>query len=318
MTKKLRNLLLIATTALCFCLFFAVNIKADAADDVIQQTSQTTTSVTLQWTPYIPSVGYYVDHYELKITNYNDSTDTVTFNEPATATSDTISNLPVGTKMWVDLTCVYTDGTYSYKHYYGSIKAVSTPGKVTGLALSSFNTSGNIKVTWTDQANEDGYHYQIINYTTGGKTKTNADRYTNYLYETISQKYSYKIRVRSYMKKADGTKVYGAWSSYKYVVPQPKVKFTLKSGRKVKFSWTKVTGATKYVLKLSTKKSSGYKTVATIKQPKTKTVSKTIGTFNKKKFAKNKNYYVRLYVYKKMGSKTYTNKISDQQYFYIY
>ena len=68
--------------------------------------------------------------------------------------------------------------------------------------------------------------------------------------------------------------------------------------KKVTLSWKKIGTATGYQVFMSTKKSSGFKKIATIK--KTKTV-----IFTKKKLKSKKTYYFRVCAYRKVGKTTY-------------
>ena len=72
-----------------------------------------------------------------------------------------------------------------------------------------------------------------------------------------------------------------------------------KPGRKkIKLTWKKISKATGYQIYMSTKKSSGYKKIATIK--KVKTV-----TYTRKNLKSKKDYYFKIRAYRKVGKKTY-------------
>ena len=91
----------------------------------------------------------------------------------------------------------------------------------------------------------------------------------------------------------------------KYTPKKTTLKSVKKAGTgKMKLTWKKVSGATGYQVYMSTKKSSGYKRVATIK--KNKTV-----TYTKKSLKKGKTYYFKIRTYKKVGKTTYYGSYSN-------
>lgn len=124
--------------------------------------------------------------------------------------------------------------------------------------------------------------------TANNTTYGNVEFIKKFKYSTM-----YKYRVRAYIVTTDGNKIYGSWSAYRYFVTPKKCTYTT-SNRKIKLSWSKLTGVTKIKVQISKSQNSGYKTCATLKGTKT---SYTITKYGKKKLTKGKTYYVRVLYY---------------------
>jgi len=77
--------------------------------------------------------------------------------------------------------------------------------------------------------------------------------------------------------------------------------------------WNKIAGVTGYDIYVSTKRDSGYKKVASVGRNTTRT---NISRFNKKKFSKNKGYYVYVEAKKKVGKTTY--KSNSRNTWWVY
>ena len=119
----------------------------------------------------------------------------------------------------------------------------------------------------------------------------------------------YKLRVRAYVT-IDNKNYYGAWSDYTVFALQPKVGLK-KSGKKLKITWKKVSGAKNYTVYMSTSKTGGYKKLTT-----TKKRAYTAKKFKKKKLNKKKTYYVYVVANRKEGKKTYKSKAVNCYYLY--
>lgn len=121
----------------------------------------------------------------------------------------------------------------------------------------------------------------------------------------------YKVKVRAYALNSKNEKMYGSWSSWKYVSPQPdvtKIKNN-KSKKGIQISWDKIKGANRYVVYVSTKKDSGYKKFQTT--TKTGTVIKKCG---KNKLKSGKNYYFYVEPQKKVGNKYVSGLAGNANY----
>ena len=141
----------------------------------------------------------------------------------------------------------------------------------------------------------DGYQYQL--YTAYKdkdskiKTVTTSSAYTYIKTSALKKHNFYKVKVRAYALNSKNEKMYGSWSSWKYVSPQPdvtKIKNN-KSKKEYRSVGTRSKGANRYVVYVSTKKDSGYKKFQTT--TKTGTVIKNV-VKNKLKSGKNYYFYV--------------------------
>lgn len=146
----------------------------------------------------------------------------------------------------------------------------------------------------------DGYQWQFK--TASGKTKKNVTQTGNSLrLEKFIQGTFYQYRIRTYVETSTGKK-YSKWSDYNYIgLSKDEKDKCVISGRKIKASWGKVSGATGYTVYISTKKNSGYKKVKTLGK---KGTSITITKYNKKSLKKGKTYYVKVVAQAKIGKKT--------------
>lgn len=148
----------------------------------------------------------------------------------------------------------------------------------------------------------NGYQMQFLNVNGKAKktfTQTSKDfRIENFLEGTF-----YQYRVRTYVD-CGPDKAYSEWSDCRYIGMPKKV--TAKKGTSVKINWGSVSGATKYVVKMSTSQNSGYKTVKTTSADKR---SITVKKFKNKKIQKSKKYYIRIYAQSKIGNKVVTTEL---------
>lgn len=109
----------------------------------------------------------------------------------------------------------------------------------------------------------------------------------------------YKYRARAYVKLTNGEKKYGTWSDYRNFATAKNLKSKSYSGGAT-LSWKKITGLSKIVVKVSTKKDGKYKTVATLKGSAT---SYRITKYNNKALSRGKTYYYEVFYYSKFGTK---------------
>ena len=101
------------------------------------------------------------------------------------------------------------------------------------------------------------------------KTVTTSSAYTYIKTSALKKHNFYKVKVRAYALNSKNEKMYGSWSSWKYVSPQPdvtKIKNN-KSKKGIQISWDKIKGANRYVVYVSTKKDSGYKKFRQLQRP---------------------------------------------------
>ena len=171
--------------------------------------------------------------------------------------------------------------------------AKPAPGLVTGYSTEAWGSSKGAAFSISDNPYPDvleGVEWRLL--TKNGKAvkysgTATTKQFTDY---NVALNQVYQLSVRGY-SLVNGVKYFGPWYS-KVVVPQPKMKkLKLVDGRKIKVSWKKVSGATKYIIYGSTKEKSGYKKIATVKKKKTSVlVSKVRG----KKLKKYQNYYFKV------------------------
>lgn len=115
----------------------------------------------------------------------------------------------------------------------------------------------------------------------------------------------YKVRIRGYYQLKDGTKLAGEWSNYKYFSVGLKKVSGAAGKNAVSLSWSKVKGASSYVVYLKKSGASDYKKVKTVSGKKT---SCKVNKYGKKKLGKNTVYYIKVYAVMKKNNKTYQCK----------
>lgn len=266
-----------------------------------KQTKTSTTSMTVSWKKNASANEYQIRYQKKGSNSYT--------TKYTTATSYTLKNLKAGTNYYVEVSAVRKASGFravSSNESYGYFKTIS--GKVKGLEnIGVSNKSAHF--AWDQLDNVDGYQ---ISMTTYGEKKwkkviktKNANEYSSSMYldsTKIKLGKFYRAHIRSYVKLSDGTPKYSAWSSDIVFGSSPKSVVAKKSGRNVKISWSKVNGATGYVVYVSTSSNKGYKKVATLKS---NTRKYTLKKFNKKALKYGSDYYVRVEPIKKDGKKLY-------------
>lgn len=190
------------------------------------------------------------------------------------------------------------------------------PSKVSGVDVTHYwQNLSEICVENSRIGCADGYQYQL--YTAYKdkdskiKTVTTSSAYTYIKTSALKKHNFYKVKVRAYALNSKNEKMYGDWSSWKYVSPQPdvtKIKNN-KSKKGIQISWDKIKGANRYVVYVSTKKDSGYKKFQTT--TKTGTVIKKCG---KNKLKSGKNYYFYVEPQKKVGNKYVSGLAGNANY----
>lgn len=162
------------------------------------------------------------------------------------------------------------------------------------------NTFMNIDVFYfavgnTSARSVDGYQWEFQN-SKGKKMKT-VDGSSSIDISKFIEGTFYKYRVRTYVKGAEGN-LYSAWSDFRYIGISKEFGGTA-AKKKIKVSWSKVSGASKYTVYLSTSSEGGYKKVAVVKGSST-----TIKKLNKKALKSGKTYYVRVIAQNANGQKS--------------
>ena len=162
---------------------------------------------------------------------------------------------------------------------------------------------------WAPVNNVAGYQFQLRSYN-GKKVLFTQDvtGFSSSLYVKPYPKGQFtRARVRAYIVVGN-TKLYGDWSGEDYNASNKKITWRRSANRKkITLKWKKITGASGYRVKISTKSDSGFKTVKKLSKKKT---SITITKCGKKKLKKNKTYYVRVEYLMKSGKNTITSGIA--------
>lgn len=173
-------------------------------------------------------------------------------------------NLTTGTTYYYKLKSV-SDNTAS--SYSATVSSVAKPASTSKITASSVNYDTS-KITWAAVSGATTYRiYRSTQPTTGYKKITTVTNTTQYVDKGLQNGTKYYYKVRAYAAKIAGA--YSTTASVKPVIKKTsKVTAKSVSASAVNVSWKKVTGASKYVIYQSTKKSSGYKKVATVSSKK--------------------------------------------------
>ena len=196
--------------------------------------------------------------------------------------------------------------------------ATVTPGSVTNCDADYWNgsNSGHFKIASNQYPNTmDGIDWEIWDRT--GKKKVASGRSLSSVFTVkVSRKQTYILKVRGYVSMSvsyatgDQGRFYGPWYS-KVIVPSPILKKPTQANNysAVKVRWTKVNGATKYIVYGSTSPGSGYKKIASVSKKKSSYVVKK---FRGKSFKFYKTYYFKVVAVKGNA------KSADAEYGSIY
>ncbi len=177
------------------------------------------------------------------------------------------------------------------------------PKKVTGLKLSSA-TASYVKISWSKSPSGTGYAVRRKT-SKSGSYKTiaiiNSRSTTSYKDKNVSANKTYYYDIVAF-KTVSGKKYTSTASSLlttKTATKTPKITYYKNtSSKKAKIKWGKVSGASGYKLYMSTKKSSGYKSI----------YSGTKLSYTKSKLKKGKTYYFKLRTYRTVnGKKIYSS-----------
>lgn len=176
----------------------------------------------------------------------------------------------------VDYTVTYTNNTnpgtasiliQGMSNNYTGTKVISF--KISAVAVKGLKSSSvkynSLKLAWTKQGYADGY--QICNSSSKvvKTVKKNSASITG-----LSAGKTYKYKVRSYVRNADGTKSYGAFSSVLSVTTKlrtPTVKVVSNAKGQARISWSKVSGASGYEIYYKKSSKAKYKKLKTVNNP---------------------------------------------------
>jgi hypothetical protein len=232
------------------------------------------------------------------------------------STLKTKSSLSAGTGYWCKAYACrksssgfVAQGTYSLDTF----KTLSAKVGTKNFGITTCYDNINVYyVEITKSSTVDGYQLQFLN-TKGKSKKTITQTSSSFRIADFLQGTFYQYRVRSYVE-CGSKKVYSAWSACRYVAVPKSVASTSKS-LKLSFNWSKVSGASKYLVYISTNENSGYKLV---KKAGAGSRSVSLRKFNGKKIQKSKRYYIKIYTQAKVGKKTVKAEIPWSGYFMLY
>lgn len=192
---------------------------------------------------------------------------------------------------------------------------------VAGIKFSAWAGAGQCYMV-TKAQNIYEFQYQIFN--NAGKyvktrkseryySKNDPDKYDACKIEGLPKLSCSFVRVRA--RRSSGA--WCAWSPKVLIVPLIGVAGSMNHSSagdmKVKLSWSKVTGATDYLVYLSTSRTGGWKKVATVKGT-AKSRSVVLSSFNGKKFVKYQDYYYKVLARRKMNGKYYSSNGNTADY----
>lgn len=216
----------------------------------------------------------------------------------------------------IDYTVTYESGRkapgkYSVKvtfigNYDGEkdLEFTILPGKTSKITPTP--TTDTIKLTWKKVTGADGYRLYQYNSKTGKYKTLKTLTGTSYTVKNLKAGTSYKFAVKAYTKDGDET----LWAASSKTITTatkpatPTVKVTAGTG-KATLSWSKVSGATGYVVYMEDEFGDFEKVGSTKKT-----------SYTKKSLKKGKTYKFRVKAYKKVsgkyiysGYKTYSVKV---------
>ena len=288
----------------------------DTASATLTHTKSSTNTIGLKWSE-VPGA----DVYQVV---YSQSGTTNEFTKETTGTSVTLKNLSKDARYTIKV-CAgkkYTDGTgrawgLGTTKYGVPVK----PTKVEGVKVKGYYQNlSKINITNKAKASADGYQYQIYTAYKGQDKETKVKSITvnqnnpgtsnqvsaSMKLSALKNHNFYKVRVRAYSLNSKDEKIYGVWSSLKYVSPQPDVTKKQKVNKGIKVNWDKIKGADRYVVYVSTKKDSGYKKFQTTGKNST-----TITKYGKNKLKSGKTYYFYVVAQKKVDNKYLSGKAGN-------
>lgn len=224
------------------------------------------------------------------------------YNYSAYRYDEHLTNPPVLDTAGVHTLSVKVTGYGKHDSDVTTFKYTVVPAKTEGFKAASSNYNA-ITLTWNECKGASGYEiyknngskYTLI------KTITSAD-VTSYKDTGLTTKKKYQYKIRTLAADGEGGTLAGAYAEASATpIPNTPV-VTLTAGtKKATVKWKKIDGANGYQVYRSTKQSSGFKLVKTIK--KGSTVS-----FTNKKLKKGTTYYFKVRAYRTVsGKKVYSS-----------
>lgn len=278
-------------------------------------TQVTNNSIKFSWTPADGTTSY-------DITAESSNSAPILNTAETTAT---IQNLQPATWYGYYVTPCRVAVSTGYKAAGGSVylvyaKTMANPPvkpSLLNFGITSVNAAGGTATFAVPNLSTmaDGYELEVRNLK-GKVVKKITSMYSYSAITTFAKNKPYKYRVRLYVTNGT-TKLYGAWSGYRYFwlsnVTGKKVYSLRSSYAKIKLHWAKVSGAKGYNISMSSAKDGKYKKVKTLSK---KAKGVTLTKFGKKKLNKYKTYYIKVTAKIKVGKKTVANDAQIVNYNY--
>ena len=278
------------------------NIVPDTVKNM-QISKAGTNTVDLSWSPVSGADGYTVQILKngkwVSVGNF-------------VGTSAQISGLLPGSVNYVHIAAYASSNGKTYiGNYNTSVKIETTVGAINPRVSAYANNF--VTLTWDKQTAANGY--EVFKYDASSKKYVLYKNITNPNTNTCkvtglasNKKYDFKVRAYQIDDSEKTYAPFGAVVSQYTSIAKPKLNSAKStSKKKIKASWSKVSGASGYQVMWSTYKnfSKNYKT----KSVKSKYLSKTVTAAQSKKI-----YYVRVRVYKTInGKKVYSQWSSTKK-----
>lgn len=165
----------------------------------------------------------------------------------------------------------------------------NNPDEVTGFKASGVSTSA-IALKWTSVSNATGYVIYQYNSTQKKYVKLISTKDTSYKVSKLKSGTIYKFKIKAY-KKVNGKYYYSDYTTLSIATKPGTPKLKVSAGiNKATLTWNKQSGATGYVVYMSTSKNGVYSKVATIK-------GGSKSNYTKKNLKKGKAYYFKVRAY---------------------
>ena len=291
MKRKCRFLSLVLTLALMASVTIGAGPSRAAYDYKFAQTKASNTSVSFSW-----SSDHAVDIYvNLKLEKKN-----------VTAKSYTLTQAGMTAGRSYSVVLVKTGSPIGD----GSTYTVRTKPAAITMKQTTYYPAGNVSVlNWAPVVTMcDGYQVRLdaasgndggSGYATDGKAES--------FKVTLKKNLFYKVRTRGYLQLKH-KHAFGAWSAMRYVALMPDTKFEKAPGASIKVSWTKVAGASKYVISVG-KKDDGSDAVvsATVSSKETTATLTSMGSTPIEK--NGSSYYVFIKPYIKVSGKEHASDV---------
>ncbi len=200
------------------------------------------------------------------------------------------------------------------KNWYGKFSDVleaPTPTLSVSKLKVKKTSIDSISISWTGNPEANGY--AIYRSTDGKKYKLVTElsaSTTSYKDIGLKSGKVYYYQVRSGVFGSDASIIYASEESAVITIavtktkPIKTIKFSNRTKNNVKLTWSKTSGASGYQIYRSTKKSSGYKKIATI-------IGGSKKTYTDKTLKPGTTYYYKIRGYKTFNGTDYTGEFSE-------